>query len=149
MASLSARISSAKVWLLPPVMELARLARSLLNLVWKDSNSDLVTVLVLLPMLELSLRGLAALTAAGSGGNSSVDSGSKTNRMVGVRRLVENLGIEPLSLVVATLLHVLECMDWMELSSSSQTETVYSLLRRLGRGRSVDGAAAVCFCCRF
>lgn len=141
MASLSARISSAKVWLLPPVMELARLARSLLNLVWKDSNSDLVTVLVLLPMLELSLRGLAALTAAGSGGNSSVDSGSKTNRMVGVRRLVENLGIEPLSLV-ATLLHALECMDWMELSSSSKPETADSLLRRLGRGRSMDGAAA-------
>jgi hypothetical protein len=89
MAIRSARISSVTaLWALSLVTELVMLAwhalncsaMSLVSFVWKDSNSDLVTVLVL-PMLELLLRGLLAVVTppSGSGGNSSVDSGSKTN----------------------------------------------------------------------
>jgi hypothetical protein len=101
--------------------------KSLLSLVWNSCNFDFVTVLVLLPTLELSFRGLVAVVApGGSGGNSLVDSGSKTKWIFGLLRLAEDFGTEPLSLI-ATVLHALECMDWMELSSSSRPETPYSL----------------------
>jgi hypothetical protein len=99
----------------------------------------LVTVLEL-PTLELSVRGLVAgLSLVGSDGNSSADAGSNTKRSFGLFLFVEDLGTEPLSFI-ATVLHALECMDWMEWSSSSNPGAADSLLGRRGRGRSMDGA---------
>ena len=96
--------------------------------------------MLVLPILELSLRGLLEVLAAlGSAGKSSFDSGSNTKWILGLLRLVEDLGTEPLSLI-ATVFHALECIDWIELSSSSNPETPDSLLLRRGRGRLIEGA---------
>jgi hypothetical protein len=107
MARRSACISSIALGRLLSATELVMLwqafrlaAMSLLSLVWKASRSALVTALTL-PSLEASVRRLA--TAVGSGGNASVDSGSKTNWIVGLDRLVEGLGADPPSPIVIAL----------------------------------------------
>ena len=138
-ALISLRVSAAVVSPVLPVTELAMLwqafklsAKSLLSLVWNSWNSDLVTVLVL-PILELSLRGLLDVgTVVASAGKSVVDSGSKTKWIFGLLRLVENLGTDPLSLI-ATVFHALACIDWIDWSSSSNPEMTDSLLLRRGR----------------
>ena len=69
-----------------------------------------------------------------SAGKSAVDSGSKTKWIFGLLRLVENLGTDPLSLI-ATVFHALDCIDWIDWSSSSNPEMTDSLLLRRGFGR--------------